>query len=211
MASYSPVQRHSRPVGARKLAVALLATFFLTPALSYSDESKDAGEVLPEVRVLTSEGAFEIRLRPDIAPQTVANFLRYVDEGYYEGTIFHRVIPGFMVQAGGFDQNMSRKNDHEAVANESRQTARNLRGTIAMARTADPDSATSQFFVNLVDNPHLDATPSRAGYTVFGSVTDGMGVIDAIGSVDTTNRNNMGDVPVEPVVIESVRRIESDQ
>lgn len=211
MASYSPVQRHSRPVRARRLAAALLATVLLSPVLSHAEETRNAGDALPEVRVLTSEGAFEIRLRPDIAPQTVTNFLRYVDEGYYDGTIFHRVIPGFMVQAGGFDQNMSRKSTHEPVVNESRQTARNLRGTIAMARTADPDSATAQFFINLVDNPHLDATPSRAGYTVFGSVTEGMGVIDAIGSVDTTNRNHMGDVPVEPVVIESVRRIESDQ
>lgn len=211
MASNFSVERSSFSTRTRKLTATLLATFFLTPVFSHGEEAQENADALPEVRVLTNEGAFEIRLRPDIAPQTVANFLRYVDEGYYDGTIFHRVIPGFMVQAGGFDKTMSRKSTHEPVVNESRQTARNLRGTIAMARTADPDSATAQFFINLVDNPHLDATPSRAGYTVFGSVTEGMGVVDAIGSVKTTNRNNMGDVPVEPVVIESVRRIESDQ
>lgn len=191
-------------------AIAMLA-ILATPSPASAEQPGIDNEELPEVRVSTTEGAFNIRLRPDIAPQTVDNFLQYVDEGFYDGTLFHRVIPGFMVQAGGFDQDMNRKTTRDPVANESRQTARNLRGTIAMARTANPDSATAQFFINLVDNPHLDATRARPGYTVFGKVTEGMGVVDAIGNVSTTRRNGMGDVPAEPVRIESVRRIESDQ
>ena len=196
--------------GARRLALALLILFTAASPV-YGDQSGNSDQDLPEVRVSTTEGAFNIRLRPDIAPKTVANFLQYVDEGFYDGTLFHRVIPGFMIQAGGFDQNMNRKDTHDPVENESRQTAKNLRGTIAMARTANPDSATAQFFINLVDNPHLDATRARPGYTVFGSVTDGMGAVDAIGNAETTRRNGMGDVPVKPIVVESVRRVESGQ
>ena len=183
----------------------------VTTLPAHAQQSGVGDKALPEVRVSTTEGAFNIRLRPDFAPKTVANFLQYVEDGFYDGTLFHRVIPGFMVQAGGFDQDMNRKDTRDPVENESRQTAKNLRGTIAMARTANPDSATAQFFINLVDNPHLDATRARPGYTVFGSVTEGMGVVDAIGKVSTTRRNGMGDVPVEPVVIESVRRIDNGQ
>ncbi|MGM0570648.1 peptidylprolyl isomerase [Marinobacter sp.] len=196
--------------GALPVVLGAILTFSaMFPAHAQSSGASD--EPMPQVRVSTTEGAFNIRLRPDIAPKTVANFLQYVDDGFYDGTLFHRVIPGFMAQAGGFDQNMNRKDTRDPIENESSQTARNLRGTIAMARTADPDSATAQFFINLVDNPHLDATRARTGYTVFGSVTEGMGVIDAIGKVETTRRNGMGDVPVKPVVIESIKRVETGQ
>lgn len=182
----------------------LLATLLLS-VNARADSSSD--EDLPTVRVTTSEGAFEIQLRPDYAPRTVENFLQYVDEGFYDGTIFHRVIDAFMIQGGGFDQDMRQKTTREPVVNESRQTAPNLRGSIAMARTANPDSATAQFFINVTDNRHLNAAANRPGYTVFGKVTEGMGVIDAIAQVRTGVRNNMGDVPLQPVVIESVRRI----
>lgn len=195
--------RHQKFVFIMMLA-GLLATLLLS-VNARADSSSD--EDLPRVRVTTSEGAFEIQLRPDYAPRTVENFLQYVDEGFYDGTIFHRVIDAFMIQGGGFDQDMRQKTTREPVVNESRQTAPNLRGSIAMARTANPDSATAQFFINVTDNRHLNAAANRPGYTVFGKVTEGMGVIDAIAQVRTGVRNNMGDVPLQPVVIESVRRI----
>ncbi len=175
-----------------------------------ASEGTDTGE-FPRVEVNTTEGSFQLRLRPDLAPETVANFLEYVKRGFYEGTLFHRVIPGFMIQGGGFDTNMGKKPTDAPVINESRQTAKNLRGTIAMARTTNPDSATSQFFINLVDNHYLNATASRPGYTVFGSVTDGMGVVDAIAGVETGRVNGMADVPKEPVIIKSIQRLPSEQ
>lgn len=170
-----------------------------------------ADDALPQVRMVTSEGVIEIQLRPDVAPETIANFLQYVDDGFYDGTLFHRVINGFMIQGGGFDTRFRQKATRDPVVNESRQTVPNLRGTLAMARTANPDSATAQFFINLVDNRHLNAAPGRPGYTVFGKVTSGMGVVDAIAGTRTGVRNNMGDVPLEPVVIESVRRIQDQE
>lgn len=160
------------------------------------------------VRIETSEGNIEVALREDLAPKTVGNFLDHVDRDFYQGVIFHRVIPGFMIQAGGFDADMNRKEASDPVVNESRPTARNLRGTLAMARTSDPDSATSQFFINLVDNAYLDARSDRPGYTVFGRVTQGMGVVDAIATTPTGTRNRMRDVPLDPVVIHRIERIE---
>ncbi|MFL1405021.1 peptidylprolyl isomerase [Marinobacter sp. M1N3S26] len=188
----------------------LLAMLGWTLSAQAQDASADNDD-LPQVRVSTTEGAFDIRLRPDIAPDTVANFLDYVEQGFYDGTTFHRVIPGFMIQGGGFDSDLRRKATDDPIRNESRQTAKNLRGTIAMARTQNPDSATSQFFINLADNPHLNATRSRPGYAVFGSVTQGMGAVDAIANVQTTRANGMADVPVEPVVIQSIRLIDNEQ
>lgn len=159
---------------------------------------------LPEVRVVTNLGAFELQLRPDVAPETVKNFLEYVRSGFYEGTIFHRVIPGFMVQGGGFTQNLTRKQTREPIALEASPTLPNQRGTIAMARTSYPDSATSQFFINLVDNRPLNAGVTGPGYAVFGKVTEGMGVIDSIANIRTAQMRGMRDVPVQPVVIESM-------
>ncbi|MFC4258952.1 peptidylprolyl isomerase [Marinobacter lacisalsi] len=191
------------------LLTALIMLGVVAPA--QAQDSSDDNDTLPEVRVSTTEGAFTVRLRPDIAPLTVANFLEYVEEGFYDGTVFHRVIPGFMVQGGGFDKNLNKKTTGDPIVNESRQTAKNLRGTLAMARTRDPDSATAQFFVNLVDNPHLDATASRQGYAVFGTITEGISVIDAIARVQTTRAKGMSDVPVDPVIIESIRLVDDEQ
>lgn len=198
--------------GLNRLAAMIMLLAMLGWALSAEarDTSTDNDD-LPQVRVSTTEGAFDIRLRPDIAPDTVANFLAYVEKGFYDGTLFHRVIPGFMIQGGGFDTDLRKKATDAPIKNESRQTARNLRGTIAMARTRNPDSATSQFFINLADNPHLNATRTRPGYAVFGSVTQGMGAVDAIANVQTTRTNGMADVPVEPVVIQSIRLIDDEQ
>jgi peptidyl-prolyl cis-trans isomerase A (cyclophilin A) len=163
-----------------------------------------AEEPLPKVLVETSLGSFEVTLRPDIAPETVSNFRQYVADDYYDGLIFHRVIPGFMVQGGGFDADLRSQRTRQPVVNEARPTAKNLRGTIAMARTQNPDSATSQFFINLADNGFLDAGVRGPGYAVFGKVTDGMGVVDAIASKPTGRQRGMADVPDEPIIIRNI-------
>lgn len=163
-----------------------------------------AAEPLPKALVETSLGAFEVTLRPDIAPKTVNNFKQYVADEFYDDTIFHRVIPGFMVQGGGFDTDLNQRPTRSPVVNEARPTAKNLRGTVAMARTRNPDSATSQFFINLADNGFLDAGVRGAGYTVFGTVTDGMGVVDAIASKPTRQQRGMADVPNEPIIITNI-------
>lgn len=165
---------------------------------------------LPKVRFVTSEGAFELQLRPDVAPETVENFLGYVEDGFYDATIFHRVISGFMIQGGGFTADMAQKPTNAPIKNEGSQTLPNLRGTIAMARTSNPDSATSQFFINVADNDFLNAGVRGAGYAVFGKITDGMGVVDRIASVETGRKRGMADVPVKPVVIESVTMLSAE-
>lgn len=184
----------------------LLTTFAALPTLA--QESSTSSASLPKVRMVTSEGAIELQLRPDVAPDTVANFLQYVREGFYDGTVFHRVIPGFMIQGGGFTETLSRKPTRDPVRNEASPTLPNLRGTIAMARTNAPDSATSQFFINVADNGFLNAGVRGAGYAVFGKVTEGMGVVDAIARKPTTRKQGMADVPVEPVRIEKATVIE---
>lgn len=189
----------------------LIITLAMLAPVAQAQQSSNDNEELPLVRVSTTEGAFTVRLRPDYAPLTVANFLQYVEEGFYDGTLFHRVIPGFMIQGGGFDPDLRKKQTRDPVVNESSQTAKNLRGSLAMARTRDPDSATAQFFINLVDNPHLNATESRPGYTVFGKVTEGMGAVDAIARANTTRAGGMSDVPADPVIIESISLIEDEQ
>ncbi|MDX5335814.1 MAG: peptidylprolyl isomerase [Marinobacter sp.] len=167
-------------------------------------------EELPKVRFVTSEGAFELELRPDVAPKTVENFLSYVEDGFYDGTIFHRVIPGFMIQGGGFTEAMTRKQTKSPIVNEASATLPNLRGTVAMARTSSPNSATSQFFVNVAKNDFLNAGVRGAGYAVFGKVTEGMGVIDKIAGVQTGHRQGMADVPVQAVVIEKVTLVNTE-
>lgn len=163
-----------------------------------------AEESLPKALIETSLGSFEVTLRPDIAPETVSNFKQYVADEFYDGLIFHRVIPGFMVQGGGFDSDLGRQSTRRPIVNEAKPTAKNLRGTIAMARTQNPDSATSQFFINLADNGYLDAGVRGPGYAVFGKVTDGMGVVDAIASKPTVQQRGMADVPKEPIVIRNI-------
>jgi cyclophilin family peptidyl-prolyl cis-trans isomerase len=159
------------------------------------------------IRFETSRGDFTVELHGDEAPLTVANFLRYVDEGHFDGTVFHRVIAGFMIQGGGFTADLDHKETHEPVQSEADNGLKNERGTLAMARTSDPHSATSQFFVNLVDNAFLDERPGQRGYAVFGRVVDGMDAIDSIAAVRTGRRKGHDDVPLEPVTIVAARRV----
>jgi len=164
----------------------------------------------PQVVVKTSMGSFTIELYPDKAPVTVKNFLMYVDEGFYAGTIFHRVIDGFMIQGGGLDGSMTKKKTAAPIANEAGNKLKNTVGTVAMARTSEPNSATAQFFVNVKDNAFLDyrdSSPEGIGYCVFGKVVSGMDVVEKIKAVPTGTKNGMGNVPTTPVVIESVTRV----
>lgn len=194
---------------AKRTQLLIPILFTLLTTLATTGASAD-DTPLPKVRMETSAGAFTLELRPDLAPETVANFLRYVREGFYEGTVFHRVIAGFMIQGGGFDETLTRKPTHPPIVNEARPELPNLRGTIAMARTRNPDSATSQFFINVVDNNFLDAGVNGPGYAVFGKVIDGMEVVDTIAAVRTGYTRGMSDVPVEPVVIRSAAVISGD-
>lgn len=167
----------------------------------------------PRVRIDTSAGSILLELYPQRAPKTVANFKDYVREGFYAGTIFHRVIPGFMIQGGGFTADMTPKETREPVTNEADTGLANERGTIAMARTSDPHSATSQFFVNLKDNDfldHRDKTPRGWGYCAFGRVIEGMDVVDRIAQVETQRQGRHENVPVEPIVIESAQIVGGD-
>ncbi|MFP4474304.1 MAG: peptidylprolyl isomerase [Desulfatibacillaceae bacterium] len=162
----------------------------------------------PQVVLNTSKGEIVVELYDEKAPKTVANFLSYVDEGYYDGTIFHRVIPDFMIQGGGFTPKMAQKRTREPVKNEADNGLKNKRGTLAMARTSDVNSATSQFFINLKDNDfldHRDKSDRGYGYAVFGKVVTGMDVVDAIAGVPTGFRSGHQDVPETPVVIESAK------
>ncbi len=161
----------------------------------------------PQVVMTTSMGAVTIELDEASAPQTVANFLGYVDDGFYDGTVFHRVIPNFMIQGGGFEPGMTQKRTREPVQNEANNGLKNECGTIAMARTADPHSATAQFFINVTDNGFLDYPGQDGwGYCVFGKVVEGMDVVDRIKDVATTTRRSFEDVPEQDVVIESIAR-----
>ncbi|RTE64949.1 peptidyl-prolyl cis-trans isomerase [Amphritea opalescens] len=163
-----------------------------------------ADDLNPVVVMTTSAGVIELELMPEQAPLTVANFLRYVDSGFFTDTIFHRVIDNFMIQGGGFSADLERKDTLPPVRNESANGLPNMRGTIAMARTNDPDSATSQFFINLKNNDFLNAKGPRPGYAVFGKVINGMDIITQIGHVQTGRQGPYSDVPVEPIVIQSV-------
>lgn len=179
--------------------------------LSVGLVSGAAGAANPRVTMETNRGPIVIELYPDKAPQTVENFLAYVEAGFYDGTIFHRVIPGFMIQGGGFAEDLDRKGTREPIQNESKNGVSNERGTIAMARTSNPHSATSQFFINLVDNSSgLDAgetgDPDGWGYAVFGKVVKGMEVVDEISKVKTAPQGAHQNVPVEPVIIEEVEK-----
>jgi cyclophilin family peptidyl-prolyl cis-trans isomerase len=167
-----------------------------------------AAEPNPQVVVRTSAGEIRLELFPAESPRAVANFLEYVDSGFYAGTIFHRVIPNFMIQGGGMTREMVEKPTRDPVPNESRNHLHNERGTVAMARTDDPDSATSQFFINVRSNLRLDFdyVTRRPGYTVFGRVVDGMDVVDGISLVPTRSVARHDDVPENPVIIESIER-----
>lgn len=162
------------------------------------------------VLIKTNKGDIKVRLDAAKAPVTVENFLKYVDAGHYNGTIFHRVIPGFMIQGGGFTPHMTQKTTQAPIRNEAANGLKNKRGTLAMARTSVVDSATSQFFINLVDNTFLDhtaATPGGFGYCVFAEVVEGMEVVDQIAKVPTGNSGMHQNVPREAVVINSIERV----
>ena len=155
----------------------------------------------PRVSLVTNKGAIEIELLPKFAPKHVANFLSLVEEEFYVGLVFHRVIPNFMIQAGGYDGDLNYKASERRIENESFNGLKNKRLTIAMARLNDPDSADTQFFINVRDNPHLDAQPGQPGYTVFGKVVDGLDVIETIELTDTHLRMGMVAVPEETITI----------
>jgi cyclophilin family peptidyl-prolyl cis-trans isomerase len=183
--------------------VLILCLSLLLPTFGIAAESATSN---PRVVIKTSEGDITLQLFADKAPVTVANFLEYVDSGFYKGTIFHRVIPNFMIQGGGFGPDMVEKNTGDPIVNESKNRAHNTRGTIAMARTNDPDSATSQFFINQRSNLQLDWAPGKEGYTVFGEVIQGMDIVDFIATAPTGTVGGMGDVPKQPIIIKDVVR-----
>jgi peptidyl-prolyl cis-trans isomerase A (cyclophilin A) len=162
------------------------------------------------VKFETSHGTFTIELFPKEAPESVENFLRYVDDGHFDGTIFHRIVPGFVIQGGGLSADFASKKTRAPIQNEAKNGLKNSRGTLSMARTSDINSATSQFFVNLKDNAFLDHGPRDYGYAVFGRVTDGMDVIDKIAQVRTGTRKGYQDAPLEDVLVVAARRVEPE-
>lgn len=185
------------------LRILLLSLFILLPSLSQAGENSTPN---PQVIIKTNYGDITLRLFPNKAPVTVENFLKYVDSGYYNGTIFHRIIPQFMIQGGGFLPNMNKKETGEPIINESKNKLHNTRGTIAMARTNHPHSATAQFFINQSTNLQLDWTPANPGYTVFGEVTNGLDVVDFIASSPAQRVKGFDDVPVETIIITEIKR-----
>lgn len=192
----------------RNIAISLMLFLFTT--LSFATENK-MSDTQTKVKMTTSLGAFVIQLDHAKAPVSAANFVDYVKSGFYDGTIFHRVIPGFMAQGGGFDTGFKQKATNAQIKNEADNGLKNLRGSIAMARTNDPHSATAQFFINYKDNAFLDhtsPTPSGWGYAVFGEVTEGMDVVDAMAKQATGNRGGHQDVPKTDIVIEKAEIIE---
>jgi peptidyl-prolyl cis-trans isomerase A (cyclophilin A) len=158
------------------------------------------------IRFETTLGDFTIELLDKEAPETVVNFLQYIDSGFFDGTIFHRIVPGFVIQGGGFTEDMSQKRTQPPIKNEADNGLKNERGTLSMARTNDVNSATSQFFVNLKDNEFLDHKRGNFGYAVFARVTEGMDVVDKIAAVETGRRRGFDDVPVEAVIMKRVHR-----
>jgi len=191
------------------LGIVLLALTGMVPATAFTqDNNPDAkGSGMVTVTMQTNKGVITLELDGNKAPDTVANFVAYASAGHYDGTIFHRVIPGFMIQGGGFDADRQQTSTNAPVKNEANNGLKNVTGSIAMARTSDPHSASAQFFINVKDNSFLDhsaPTPSGWGYAVFGKVTDGMDVVRTIESVPTGNKSGHQDVPLEAVVIEKV-------
>jgi peptidyl-prolyl cis-trans isomerase A (cyclophilin A) len=161
------------------------------------------------VRFETSHGSFTIELFPKEAPVTVENFLKYVDDGFFDGTIFHRIVPGFVIQGGGLTADFDNKETRDPIQNEAKNGLKNGRGWLSMARTSDVNSATSQFFVNLSDNAFLDHGPRDYGYAVFGRVTEGMETVDKIAKVKTGRRKGYQDAPMDDVIITSAKRVEA--
>jgi cyclophilin family peptidyl-prolyl cis-trans isomerase len=190
------------------ICVSMVAVF-LAFGCEENNKPAEVNKIVKErtmVTLETTKGSIVVEVNETAAPVTSANFLRYVQEGFYDGTVFHRVIPDFMIQGGGFTTDMKQKQTHEPIVNEAKNMLKNTRGTLAMARTNDPDSATAQFFINVVDNAYLDyAGPQKPGYAVFAEVVDGMDVVDTIAQVKTATKQGHQDVPVEPVIIKSAK------
>jgi peptidyl-prolyl cis-trans isomerase B (cyclophilin B) len=197
------------------LKTATIGLLYLTLSSSAFAQSEPASApkavaVAPQVLIETSKGSFVIELYPDKAPKTVENFLRYVNEEFYDNTIFHRVIPNFMIQGGGFTADMQKKQTHAQIQNEADNGLRNRIGTVAMARTNDPHSATAQFFVNVSQNTFLDFREKHGrgwGYTVFGNVIKGMKTVNQIRNEKTGFKNGFKDVPLKTVTIIKARQI----
>ena len=194
----------------RKAVGRLLIAAVLAAGAIAASQVRVAAEKRPRVLIKTAKGEIKIELFADETPRTVENFLSYVDEKFFDDTIFHRVIRNFVVQGGGFTPELEMKPVHEAVKIESRRNLPNVRGSVAMARNDDRNSATSQFFINLKDNARLDRKAVSFGYTVFGQVIEGMEVVDRISRVQTSRRGLMDDVPILPVFLESIRRVEEE-
>lgn len=187
----------------RHLSPLLFASFSLAA-------NAEGGDVSPQVKLQTNHGDIVITLFEDKAPKTVANFIEYVEAGFYDGTIFHRVIENFMIQGGGFDENFRQKATRDSIENEADNGVKNQVGRLAMARTGDPHSATAQFFINTQDNDFLDFREKSQqgwGYAVFGEVSEGMDVVNQIKKVATTSQSPHQNVPVEPVIIQKAERL----
>ena len=191
----------------RVMGIFLAAMLGLLPATGFSTDKETKGVGMVTVHMETTAGTIVLELDGSKAPDTVANFVAYASAGYYDGTIFHRVIPGFMIQGGGFTPDMQQKSTNAPVENEADNGLKNDTGTIAMARTSDPNSATAQFFINVSDNTFLNHSAPTAqgwGYAVFGKVVDGMDAVRSVEKVSTGNTGGHSDVPVEAVVINKV-------
>ena len=191
------------------MRILILSMMLSLTTLSFATENKMT-DTQPKVKLTTTLGEIVIQLNSEKAPVSSANFLTYVNEGFYNGTIFHRIIPGFMAQGGGFDTSFNQKATHAPIKNEANNGLPNNRGTIAMARTPAPDSATGQFFINYKDNSflnHTSPTPNGWGYAVFGEVVEGMEVVDAMAKQPTGNRGPHQDVPKTDIVIEKAEVI----
>ena len=191
------------------VGLVMAITVAVAPAtgLTQDNSTSKQGADMVTVTMETNKGVITLELDREKAPDSVENFVTYAKSGHYDGTIFHRVIPGFMIQGGGFDSSMKQKDTNPPIKNEAANGLKNDKGTVAMARTNVPDSATSQFFINVKDNDflnHTSPTPQGWGYAVFGQVTDGMDVIESIENVSTANKGGQQDVPVSDVIIVKV-------
>jgi cyclophilin family peptidyl-prolyl cis-trans isomerase len=204
------MREFARTLPARFASVLVVVALLAACSKSGSDSASGTSAATPAVILKTSVGEIEIELYADKAPESVKNFLSYVDEGFYDGTIFHRVIKDFMIQGGGYDGGRQKKPTRSPIKNEGNNGLKNEIGTVAMARTSVPDSATSQFFINVENNAFLDyreATPEGWGYAVFGRVTRGMDVVEKIENAETDDAGGaFRNLPRSPVVIESARR-----
>ena len=204
------IHNSNQPPNRHRMKAIYLTSIFMCLLLAILGNAA-MSETNPKVQFETTKGNIVIELDAEKAPKTVENFLTYVNSGHYDGTIFHRVIPSFMIQGGGFDVDMKQKTTNATIQNEANNGLKNIKGSISMARTSAPHSATAQFFINVVDNAMLDFTsesPQGWGYAVFGQVTEGLDIVLTIEEVATGNHGGHQNVPLEPVVIEKATLLE---